>query len=124
LPATPSLVGALKTPAQKGRDKKEDVKTFAAEKPSTRGSGKTKAIVDTTAKSIPAGLTGKQERLAQAPVVTIPAKEELKAITECLVLAQDQEEPKPSKAQEAKAKAAKEQEDRHGAPRDQNCKRA
>ena len=62
----------------------------------TRGSKKTKEIVDTTAKSTPAGLTGKQEQtaaffkqLAQAPVLTIPAKEEVKAIADCLILEQD-----------------------------------
>jgi hypothetical protein len=54
--------------------------------------------VVTTAKSTPAGLTGKQEQtaaffkqLAIAPTVTTPAKGEVKAVADCLVLEQDQE---------------------------------
>jgi hypothetical protein len=96
----PALVGALKTPAQKKREKKEDVKASATEKPSTRGGGKTKAIVDTTAKSTPAGLTGKQEQsaaffkqLAQAPVVATPTTtKEIEAVVDCLIQEQEPEQ--------------------------------
>jgi uncharacterized protein YlxW (UPF0749 family) len=83
--------------------------------------------VDTTAKSTPAGLTGKQEhsaaffkQLKQAPVVTTRANEEVKAFADSLILEQDEEvhlqqpltqEPKLTKTQEKKAKAAKEEQE-------------
>ena len=93
----PALGGALKTVAQKKREKKEETKVPAAEKKPQ------KAIVDLSGKTTPANLFKKQVQPAKQPL----AEKKVEVIADCLALVQDQGLV-PTKTQDAKAEVEKE----------------
>jgi hypothetical protein len=70
----PALGGALKTTAQKKREKKEETKVQAAEKKPQ------KAIIDLSGKTTPANLFKKQ---AQAQLVA--AEKQVEVVADCLI---------------------------------------